>query len=278
MADAVTPHAPPRSPLVQCLTNDVSMDLVANLLTAAGASPAMVHDERESGEMAALADAVVVNTGTPDPPRVAGMHAAAAAARAHGTPWVLDPVAVGATAYRREVVGALLAHRPRVVRANASEVVALADLLGVSPGSTGAGARGVDAADDSLAVVDHAHAVATATGAVVAVSGATDVVVTPGSPEVVRLAGGHPWMPRVSALGCSATALVAAGCAVRDEVDPDADALVQARDGAVAAFRLLADAGERAGRTAAGPGTFRAHLLDEVAALGGIGAYAGDPT
>ena len=30
-------------PLVQCITNYVSMDLMANTLLAAGASPAMVH-------------------------------------------------------------------------------------------------------------------------------------------------------------------------------------------------------------------------------------------
>ncbi len=64
---AVTTALRERSPLVQCLTNYVSMDLAANVLSAAGASPAMVHDPHESADMAALADAVCVNIGTPSP-------------------------------------------------------------------------------------------------------------------------------------------------------------------------------------------------------------------
>ena len=42
-----------KSPLVQCLTNYVSMDLMANGLLALGASPAMVH---ATGELDACAE------------------------------------------------------------------------------------------------------------------------------------------------------------------------------------------------------------------------------
>lgn len=35
------------SPLVQCITNYVAMDISANVLLAAGASPAMVHGIEE---------------------------------------------------------------------------------------------------------------------------------------------------------------------------------------------------------------------------------------
>ena len=51
MADECTPELTSRlvrairkqNPLVQCVTNYVSMDLMANVLLAAGASPAMVR-------------------------------------------------------------------------------------------------------------------------------------------------------------------------------------------------------------------------------------------
>lgn len=245
-----------QAPLVQCLTNYVSMDLVANLLNAAGASPAMVHDDHEAGEMATLASAVVVNIGTPSPSWVSGMHAAASVAHERGVPWVLDPVAVGATAYRRETVTALLGHRPTVVRGNASEVLALAS-------ATAAG-RGVDSTHDSEEVLTPAQQLAGRLGCVVVVSGATDVV-TDGS-RTLRIVGGDARMPLVSALGCSASALVAACCAVTP------DPLLAA----ATAMALLATAGERAGRTAAGPGTLRAHLVDELHllepdALAGVG-------
>lgn len=236
-------------PLVQCLTNYVSMDLAANTLAAVGASPAMVHDEHEAAAMAGLASAVVVNIGTPSPPWVVGMHAAAATALERGVPWVLDPVAVGATAYRRETVTALLEHRPTVVRGNASEVRAMAS-------ATGAG-RGVDSTDESTAVVSEARALARDTGAVVVVSGATDVV-TDGD-RVVLVRGGSPLMPGISALGCSTSALVGACCAVTTEP----------LEGAVAGMALMSAAGGRAARAPGvrGPGSLRVAILDELAGL-----------
>src|SRR5680860_1876478 len=45
-------------PLVQCITNFVSMDVTANVLNAAGASPAMVHDPAEAGEFAGFGGVV----------------------------------------------------------------------------------------------------------------------------------------------------------------------------------------------------------------------------
>ncbi|MFY0406102.1 hydroxyethylthiazole kinase [Solicola sp. PLA-1-18] len=235
-----------RTPLVQCLTNYVSMDVAANVLLAAGASPAMVHDEREAGEFAALAGAVVVNIGTPSPPWVDGMTAAATVARERGTPWVLDPVAVGATGYRRETVAGLMEHRPTVVRGNASEIIAIA--------TQQAHGRGVDT-DGDLGDVAIAVELARTTGAVVAVTGAEDVV-TDGR-RVVRVRGGDPRMPMITALGCSASALVGAFCAVED--DP--------LEATVAALAVLSAAGGRAGARAHGPGSLRWMLVDELSTI-----------
>lgn len=236
-----------RSPLVQYVTNFVSMDVAANVLNAVGASPAMVHDARESGEFARIASAVGINIGTPSPSWVEGMTAAASAAREVGTPWVLDPVAVGATAYRREIVSDLLAYAPTVVRGNASEILAIADER--------AGGRGVDSQAAALDAVDAARALAGSLSTVVVVTGVEDVVTDGARLAVVH--GGHALMPLVTALGCSATALVAACCAVAD--DPF--------DASVGAMAMLAAAGARAGDGAAGPGSFRVRLLDELAAL-----------
>jgi hydroxyethylthiazole kinase len=236
-----------QSPLVQYLTNYVSMDVAANVLNAVGASPAMVHDPHESGEFARIASAVGINIGTPSPSWVEGMAEAAAAAHEVGTPWVLDPVAVGATAYRREIVAQLLQHRPTVVRGNASEILAI--------GTSQARGRGVDSDDSSSDAAESAQRLARELAAVVVVTGVEDVVTDGTRTAVVH--GGHPWMPMVTALGCSATALVAACCAVEDD----------AFEAAVAAMVMLAVAGERAGARSAGPGTFRVALIDELARL-----------
>lgn len=236
-----------RNPLVQCITNYVSMDLAANLLNAAGASPAMVHDASEAAEFAGLADAVVANIGTPSPAWAEGMLAATAVARDRGIPWVLDPVAVGATGYRRELAARLLECHPTVIRGNAGEILALAGVAGAS--------RGVDSAADTEDVGDRAAKLAEQLGCVVAVSGASDLV-TDGNRQLV-IDGGDPRAPMITALGCSLSALTAACCV--SQADP--------LFGSAQAMIMISAAIQRAGRDAAGPGSLRWRLLDELSTL-----------
>jgi hydroxyethylthiazole kinase len=243
------------APLVQCITNYVAMNIAANVVLAAGASPAMVHAEAEAGEFAAIARALTVNFGTLSPDFLAGMRAAVRGATTAGRPWVLDPVAHYATGFRRQAVAELVALRPAIIRGNASEIIALA-------GEESAG-RGVDSGD----AVEHAEGAAVALarrhGAIVAATGAVDFV-TDGS-QAVRIAGGSPLMPQVTALGCALTCLVGAFVAV----DPD-----QPFAATVAALACFAVAGERAGREAAGPGSFAWRFLDALAALDARGLDA----
>ncbi|AYY15318.1 hydroxyethylthiazole kinase [Actinobacteria bacterium YIM 96077] len=234
-------------PLVHNVTNYVAMDLSANALLAVGASPAMVHAHEEVVDFALLADALVVNIGTLSPNWVESMRLAVRAATDRGIPWVLDPVAAGATSYRTQVGAELLAHRPTVVRGNASEILSLA-------GMTGRG-KGVDATDESGDALEAAVALAQVTGGVVAVTGDVDVVTD--RRRTAHVAGGHPLMARVTAMGCAASAVVGAyAAAVADPLMATASAL--------AVFGL---AGERAATGAVGPGTLRWRLLDELYAL-----------
>ena len=100
------------APLVQCLTNTVVTNVTANVLLALGAAPAMVDITGEAGPMARAASGVLVNLGTPAPHQREAMVEAAAAAVEAGTPWVLDPVAVGMLPVRTALAHELAAHRP----------------------------------------------------------------------------------------------------------------------------------------------------------------------
>src|SRR3546814_3519347 len=87
------------------------------------------------------------------------MKRAIRAADAAGVPWVLDPVAVGATPYRTEAALSLVRRRPAIVRGNASEILALSGDLGAVP-------KGPDSAHGSDAARDPAKALAVELGAV----------------------------------------------------------------------------------------------------------------
>ncbi len=235
-------------PLVQCITNFVAMNIAANVMLAAGASPAMVHAEEEAGEFAAISGALTINIGTLSSGWLAGMLKAAQSANAAGKPWVLDPVAHHATAFRRNAVARLIELRPTIVRGNASEIIALAG--GASRG------QGVDSRDAVEQAEDSARQLAERHGCVVAVTGVTDFV-TDGR-QARRVAGGSPLMPQVTALGCSLTCLVGAFAATA----PDA-----ALDATVAALAVFAVAGEQAAKAANGPGSFSWRFLDALAGL-----------
>jgi hydroxyethylthiazole kinase len=236
------------SPLVQCITNYVAMNFAANTLLAAGASPAMVHTPEESGEFATIAGALTVNIGTLSPQWVEGMKAAAQSANQANKPWVLDPVAHFATAFRRDTVAELLELNPAIIRGNASEIIALA-------GGESAG-QGVDSGDPVEQAEDAATTVAQSRNAVVAVTGTVDFV-TDGT-RAVRIHGGSDLMPKITAMGCSLTALVGAFVAIAPNAPFNAT---------VAALATFAAAGDIAADTANGPGSFAVHFIDALYGL-----------
>lgn len=235
------------SPLTHCITNVVVSNLTANVLLAAGASPAMVHAPEEAGDLAAVAGGLLVNLGTVTAEQGEAARVAVAAAGAAGTPWVLDPVAVGPLPMRTVLAHELLAARPAVVRANPSEVLALAG---------GTGGRGVDATAGPEAALDAARALAAEHGAVVAVSGPVDHIV-PADGPVLTVPGGDVLLTKVTGAGCSLGALVAAFLAV---------APTPSR-AAAAAHAVVAVAAERASSAARGPGSFAVGYLDELSRL-----------
>jgi hydroxyethylthiazole kinase len=234
-----------RTPLIQNITNYVVMNNTANALLALGASPAMVHSTEEVEEFIALADALVINIGTLSPSWVTAMHLAARKAVELGKPWILDPVGAGATSYRTQVARDLLGERPTVVRGNASEVLALTDAGEMAT-------RGVDSAHGSEAALLPARELALQKQCIVAVTGAVDIV-TDGE-LVLRVSNGHSLMTRVTGLGCSSTATIAAFLAVHP--DP-----LEATAFGLALFGL---AGELAAERSPGPGTLQVQLLDAL--------------
>lgn len=231
-------------PLVHNITNHVAMNTMANVLLALGASPAMAHAREEVAEFATLADAMTLNIGTLSPDWVEAMEDAARAANEAGTPWVLDPVAVGATALRRESGARLMGLSPTVIRGNASEIMALAE--------QGSGGQGVDSTDTSQAAKQAAVTLAQRSACVVAVTGETDLV-TDGR-RLARIAGGHALMPLVTTLGCALTGVVAAHLASGE--DPF--------EACVAALAGYAEAGSMAAEHAHGPGSFAVAFIDAL--------------
>ncbi|HXH33096.1 MAG TPA: hydroxyethylthiazole kinase [Plantibacter sp.] len=233
-----------RTPLVQSITNAVVTNFTANVLLAVGGAPAMTDIPTEAGPFARIASGLLVNLGTPQTEQRIAMLEAAAAANEAGTPWVLDPVAVGFLPVRTALAAELLALRPTIVRGNASEIIALAGL--------GAGGRGVDSTDSVDSAIDAATTIARSSGAIVAVSGPTDVI-TDGE-RTVRCSNGHAWLTLVTGGGCALGAVFAAFASL------DEDRLLTT----VAATTVYTIAAQQAAAATQGPGTFAPAFLDRL--------------
>ena len=233
------------APLVHNITNFVVMNNTANALLAVGALPVMAHAVEEVAEMTALAGALVINIGTLAREWIDAMATAMATARERGIPIVFDPVGAGATTFRTQTSIDLLGRvAPAVIRGNASEIMALA--------GSAVRTKGVDSSAAADAAEDAALLLARRYSCAVVVSGAVDLLVDGKRTFLVR--NGHPLMPKVTGLGCTATALVGAFCAV------NGDPLVAARH----AMTVMGICGELAAAKAAGPGSMQVHFIDAL--------------
>lgn len=245
------------NPLAPSITNTVTQNFVANAQLAVGGSAAMVYLPDEGECVAALGGAVYINLGTLLPVYEQTVPATARACAAAGKPWVLDPVGIGIGSLRTQLIEAVRENPPAILRGNASEIIAVAELWGLGLGNdtaedaSGDGPRGVDSTDSVDAAERAAVACARFTGGAVAVSGATDLV-TDGV-QVARLSGGSPLMTCITGSGCSLGGVCAVYACV---ADPFVAALA-----ATAAYNL---AGLRAAATCNGSGSFQVAFLDAL--------------
>ena len=244
-----------KAPLIQCITNFVTVNDCANILLAAGASPTMAQDIREVEEAVTDADGLVCNLGAID--LVDSMILAGKRANELGIPVVLDPVAAGGTALRRESSARLLEEvHFTAIRGNASEIRALAGQM-----SRGSGvdvctsdAMTEENLEQSMALV---RQLAQDLHSVIAVSGKLDIVSDGTKTAVLR--NGCATMARITGSGCMLTTLIGAFCAAAQEHP------FEATCAAMAAMGICGEiAEEKRLQNKTGNATFRTDLIDAV--------------
>ena len=239
-----------KAPLVHNITNYVVMNLTANALLAIGASPVMAHAPEEVEDMVNIASALVINIGTLSEHWVEAMFKAAHQAKKKSIPIIYDPVGAGATSYRMRTIRALIqAVPPTIVRGNASEIMA-------SAGSH-VKTKGVESAAATDTALASARRISEQHDCVVCVSGETDYIIDKKGMAMIK--NGHALMPKVTGLGCTASAL----CAAFAAVNPDYFAAT------TAAMAVMGIAGEIAAEKSQGPGSLQVQFLDTLFHLTG---------
>ena len=196
------------APLIHCITNYVTVNDVANVLLACGASPIMADDIQEVEDITALCAGLTLNIGTLNQRTLPAMLAAGKQAVQLGRPVVLDPVGAGASPLRTQSAQSLIQSIPfTVIRGNVSEIKALSQ-LSIASREVDAGAGDAVTEETLEAGVAFAKAAARRFGAVVAITGAIDLVADGARCYVIR--NGRPEMGRITGTGCQLSGLLTA--------------------------------------------------------------------
>jgi hydroxyethylthiazole kinase len=239
-------------PLINAVTNGVTVNDVANVTLHWGGLPVMSDDEREVADMVAAADGCLLNMGTVDEVGEATMLTAGEAANEGGLPLVVDPVGVGSTPTRTRVASRLATELDvTILKGNHAEITALS--------GADADVRGVESVGEYAEIAEHAVACAREYGTTVVASGETDVVAD--AEGAYEIDAGHPMMGNVVGTGCMlgvTLATFAGGLGV--------DRPLEAALSGTVAFGM---AGERAGTDGSydGPASYRIAFLDSVAGM-----------
>ncbi len=244
-----------KAPLVQCITNFVTVNDCANMILAAGGSPSMAHDIREAAEAVCAANALVCNLGAIED--VEAMLLAGKQANQLGKPVVFDPVAAGGTALRKEAAKRLVEEvQFAVIRGNASEIRALAGANTMGSG-VDASAFDVVTEENLQEAIQIVRVLAQRTKSVIAVSGKLDVISNGARTMVLK--NGCSTMARITGSGCMLTALIGAFCGAMPQ-DPFTAACA-----AMAAMGVCGElADQRRLQNKTGNATFRTDLIDAV--------------
>lgn len=238
-----------QNPLIICITNDVVKNYTANGLVALGASPAMSEYKDDLEDLLKYASGLLINIGTLTKETWYLFKDALDIAEKYNVPAVLDPVAVGAGAFRKKVVTDLLEnHKISAIRGNAGEIAALVD---VAVASKGVDSGAVDNIDEIALLANKKFNIP------IIVTGVTDAIAVDG--EVRLLQNGSSLMPKVIGTGCLLGAVVASFINLKNDFK-----VIDRLEECLSVYNI---AGELAEERTAGnlPGIFQIEFLNALA-------------
>ncbi|MGF6375950.1 hydroxyethylthiazole kinase [Clostridiales Family XIII bacterium PM5-7] len=248
--------------LVHNITNYVTVNDVANIVLAAGASPIMSDELEDVVDITTICGGLNINIGTLNSRTIAAMELAGDTAKALGHQVVLDPVGAGASKLRTETACKLM---DRIafdcIRGNISEIKTLAMGFGRT--------KGVDAdVEDAVTEENLEERIAFAkqfakeTGTIVAITGAIDLVTDGEICYVVR--NGRPEMGKITGTGCQLSALITASLVANPNEPLEAVAT------AVCAMGVAGEIGWSHMEAHDGNSTYRNRIIDAIYCMDGM--------
>ena len=245
-----------KTPLIHNITNYVTVNDVANALLASGASPIMSDEPDDVLDITSICGGLNINIGTLNQRSIEAMLISGKKSKEMGHIVLLDPVGAGASKLRTETAFKIMQEiKPDVIRGNISEIKTLA----VGSGTT----KGVDAdAADIVTennldlMVEFAKAFSQKAGAVIAITGAIDLVSDSKKCYVIR--NGNSLMSRITGTGCMLSGLSTAYAVANH------DNITEAVAASVCLMGLAGEIGVSNMKDGEGNSTLRNHIIDAI--------------
>ena len=249
-------HVKKSHPLVHNITNYVTVNDVANIILAAGASPVMSDEPEDVRDITSLCGGLNINIGTPSKRTMEAMRLAGKKTNELGHKLLLDPVGAGASKFRTNTAVTLLKELQfDVIRGNVSELKALA----YGSSST----RGVDAdAADAVTeenlgqMISFIKSYAAACGCIIAITGAIDLVADAEKCYILR--NGRKEMAAITGTGCQLSGLMTAFLIANP------DKILEAAAAAVCTMGLAGEIAMRYMAEGDGNSTYRNRIIDAI--------------
>lgn len=159
-----------KAPLVHCITNDITLETVANTILYLGGKPIMSSDTREFSSLFESTDALLLNMGRLNESHEQSLRQASSLADITKKPTVVDLVGYGITNERTKLGIAMAHNHPTVIKGNTSEIRRFVGLPSLAKGIDGTSSDQHDQALKDLIfslkqiTTDYADTVFVATG------------------------------------------------------------------------------------------------------------------
>ncbi|MCR5354746.1 MAG: hydroxyethylthiazole kinase, partial [Lachnospiraceae bacterium] len=236
------------NPMVHIITNAVAINDSANFVIAAGGKPICGYDKVEVEDITGMCNALLVNIGMPNDDKNDGILLAVKKAKAMNIPVVLDPVGIGVSQYRQNLVRDVISTGAvSAIRGNRLEIEELIRTNGSFPDS-------ITLSDDDIELFAREN------NLIIMATGERDYIWGDGKYEILE--NGTVWQSRMTGCGCALSALIAAALGscddINDRFDCCVDALRSYNEAAeIAVYRMNQHRRK-------GTGSFRTYLADVI--------------
>lgn len=242
-----------KSPLIHHITNYVTVNDCANITLAIGASPIMTANIDELDDILSIASSLVINIGTMD--KIDSFIKAAIIANKNNIPIILDPVGIGASKLRNEIVSKMLnSSKFAAIKGNVSEILSIAGISNKT--------KGVDASDEDIDlryehIADISQNLAKKYDTIIIATGKDDIIAD--KDNIYKISNGVEYMSKITGTGCMSASLIASFIGANSN-HLEASAI---------AISTIGIAGEIAYEKTKnlGSGSFRVSLIDNISTM-----------